>query len=114
MEQHQSTMVSQEVVSALENTVDTLRGELKRLEATHRKLLNRYASLKAVVDNCFKKFESERSSTCELFHDNVRAKIAEIIDESVERRVGSNSKSQAATLDPCDKVSCISYVFFCA
>jgi chaperonin cofactor prefoldin len=59
MEQIQSSMVNQDVVTNLESTVDTLRAELKRLDGTHRQLLVRYASLKGIVDDCFKRFEQE-------------------------------------------------------
>lgn len=59
MEQIQSSMVNQEVVSALENSVESLRAEMKRLDGTHRQLLLRYAALKGVVDDCFKRFEHQ-------------------------------------------------------
>ena len=59
MEQIQASMVSQEVVTNLEGNLENLRGEFKRLEATHRQLLQRYASLKVVVDDSFKQFEKE-------------------------------------------------------
>lgn len=104
MEHQLSAMVSQDVVTSLENTIDTLRAELKRLEATHRKLLNRYASLKAVVDDCFKKFVNERQSFSEAFDEETRAKIASAIDESVERRLTSKTKNESA-FDSSEKVS---------
>lgn len=59
MEQIQSGMVNQDVVTNLETTVESLRAELKRLDGTHRQLLLRYAALKGVVDECFKRFEQQ-------------------------------------------------------
>lgn len=59
MEQIQSSMVSQDIVTNLETTVEGLRTELKRLDTTHKQLIIRYASIKAVVDDCFKKLDRE-------------------------------------------------------
>jgi chromosome segregation ATPase len=62
MEHIQSNMVNQEVLVTLEGTVESLKAEMKRMETTHRQLLLRYASIKSVVDECFKKWETENSS----------------------------------------------------
>jgi shikimate kinase len=66
MEHVQSNLINQEVVVHLEATIETLKAETKRMEITHRQLLLRYASIKAVIDDCFKKWEKE-NPTCELF-----------------------------------------------
>lgn len=62
MEQIQSSMVNQEVVASLDATIETLRGEVKRVEVTHRQLLLRYAAVKSVIDDAFKKWETQNNS----------------------------------------------------
>lgn len=56
MEQAQSSMVNQDVVINLEMSMETLKNEIKRMETTHRQLLQRYAILKTTLDEAFKRW----------------------------------------------------------
>jgi hypothetical protein len=63
LEQMQSSMVSVETVTQLEVVIENLRGEMRRLDGTHRNLLVRYAALKSVVESAFAKWEKPKGKT---------------------------------------------------
>jgi hypothetical protein len=102
MEQAQINMVNAEAVTSLEGTVEGLRNEVKRIEGTHRQLLLRYASIKAVIDDCFKKWDTQvHSSEAQL---KVKDSVQDVIrDMGKSNRRKLKAKSHA-TIDPVDKV----------
>jgi polyhydroxyalkanoate synthesis regulator phasin len=102
MEQSQTNMVNADAVTSLEGTVEGLRNEVKRIEGTHRQLLLRYASIKAVIDDCFKKWDTQvHSSEAQM---KVKDSVQDVIrDVGKSNRRKLKAKSHA-TIDPVDKV----------
>lgn len=83
MEQQASTMVNQESIAALELAVDSMKTEMKRMENTHRSLLLRYAALKAVADDCCRRWTQNNNNNNNI--DN--AGISGIINTEKTRRL---------------------------